>query len=55
MKEEERLEPRDRTIFIELPSEVELSQASLERFVSQLCKKVWSVAFNSFSREELSF
>jgi hypothetical protein len=55
-REDAMLEPRDRPITVELPDRFSrLTQESLERFMSQLCKRVWSMAFNAFSRQEMTF
>lgn len=48
------LEPRDRIINLPLPNG-ELTQELLERFLSKLCKNVWSRAFHYYSTDQLSY
>jgi len=49
------LEPRDRGVTVELPENVhDLKRGGLEKFITELCKKVWSIAFNYFSKGELT-
>ena len=50
------MEARDRVVLIDLPEgSGKLEQEELENFVTELCKKVWSMAFNAFSKDELTF
>ena len=50
------MEPRDRTVLVDLPvGSGRISKEDLEQFVTDLCKKVWSIAFNVFSKDELTY
>ena len=54
-RDDEFLDPRDRIVTIDLPvSQNKLENGGLERFISELCKKVWSICFNAFSKGELT-